>query len=782
MIVKIYIQFLKILRKIWIPLIYIVLPILLFWRNFDFSGINLTFFNGDFNGYYFPDFLQSSKILKDIFNGKLISEIFWDPYNLIGFPLFGAVDRVGILYPVRLIFHLVSNLFPDSWQVFFATYYSLFHMSLAAMGAYLFSKRCLGLKTFFAFVTGLLYGMSGTFLYLATYLNIVPGPALLPFILYFLFTGIQKNSYPRAIVSGYLLSLIIVSGYTATFFYNNLFILLFLLFYFVRSMPSFLKVFAFLVVANGIALLFSAVILFPSREIQQMAERQSLNLVGSSSTGTSLASMLNYFLPNFYGLEKNGTVFGYIGVASFSFILLTIRQTRNRVIPFFIFSALLFVVLSMGNATFLHSLFYRFFPFYSYFRYLTLHHYFVTFSLAILVGFGLSYYDEHEESRGIWIRYLSIMLLSIGGLVLVLSIIQFLSSNPDINAVFSEMIHSTFHAFLVLTLIFLIFKFASRKYLHILIVTVIVLDIFSIASKDTLTNSKLDPRRFNSEGSIISKVKQLLGSDLSRVFLHDSSLRYNSAAEKIYQIDGFQGLPTRMYTAVVNHYQNNEYWIPADSPLLDMWSVRYIVTSRTLLPAEKKHFKTAFVGKVNKNNFGRYYTRSGVRLPIGTIIYVYENTDRLPRAYLVNNLVKTADEKKALELLDRIDIRNSAVVTTNKNILPLSADINGSIAKIKTYKNSYVDIDVLSNGNSFLVLTDAFFPGWKAYVDGKTSDIYKTNVALRGVFLEDGRHQVEFKYEPKRLYLGAIISFVTFILVLVFFIFQYRRRSPITFS
>ena len=772
----------KTLRRLLIPLIYIVLPLILFWRNFDFSGINLTFFHGDFNGYYYPDFLQSSQLIKDIFNGKPISEMFWDPYNLIGFPLFGAVDRVGILYPVRLIFHLISSLFPDSWQLFFATYYSLFHMSLAAMGAYLFSKRCLGLKTFFAFVAGLLYGISGTFVYLATYSNIVPGPAMLPFILYFLFTGIQKNSYTRAIVAGYLLSVIIVAGYTATFFYNNFFILLFLFFYFVRNMSTFLKVFSFLVVANGIALLFSAVILLPSREIQAMAERQSLNLIGSSSTVVAFSSILNYFLPHFYGIDKSGTVFGYIGIASFSFILLTIRQTRNRVIPFFIFAALLFIILSVGNATFLHSLFYRFFPFYSFFRYLTLHHYFVTFSLAILVGFGLSYIDEHKESREVWIRYLAITLLFLGGLIMTLLTIHFLSVNPQTKSVFYDMFQSAFHAFLAVSLIYLIFKFSSQKYAHLLIVAVILLDIFTVASKDTLTNSVLDPRRFNTEGSIIKKVKNLLGTDVSRVFLHESSLRYNSAAEKVYQIDGFQGLPTRNYTSLVNRYQNNEYWIPADSRLLDMWNVRYIVTSRTLLPSEQRNIKTVYVGTINENNYGRYYSRSGVKLPMGTKIYVYENLDRLPRAYLVGNIVKTTDDKKALGLLDEIDISNSAVVVTKKETPPLTTEAKDSTARIKTYNNSYVDIDVLSKGNSFLVLSDAFFPGWKAYVDGKKREIFRTNVAIRGVFIEDGQHRVEFKYEPRPLYFGALVSFTTLMLLLAFLIFQYRLKSPKSFS
>lgn len=90
-----------------------------------------------------------------------------------------------------------------------------------------------------------------------------------------------------------------------------------------------------------------------------------------------------------------------------------------------------------------------------------------------------------------------------------------------------------------------------------------------------------------------------------------------------------------------------------------------------------------------------------------------------------------------------------------------------------------IDADLSEDG--FLVLAHQWYPGWQATVesDGGASQalpIYKTNLAMRGVFLTAGHHRVTFHYWPWRFYLGAIITSVT-VCVLIGAIFLRRRRS-----
>ena len=55
-----------------------------------------------------------------------------------------------------------------------------------------------------------------------------------------------------------------------------------------------------------------------------------------------------------------------------------------------------------------------------------------------------------------------------------------------------------------------------------------------------------------------------------------------------------------------------------------------------------------------------------------------------------------------------------------------------------------------------LVLADAYYPGWEAYVDGKPATIYPADVALRGVFVPAGTHTVTMEYSPESVTLGAL--------------------------
>jgi uncharacterized membrane protein YfhO len=68
-----------------------------------------------------------------------------------------------------------------------------------------------------------------------------------------------------------------------------------------------------------------------------------------------------------------------------------------------------------------------------------------------------------------------------------------------------------------------------------------------------------------------------------------------------------------------------------------------------------------------------------------------------------------------------------------------------------------VNVDLWCRG--LLVVSETFYPGWEAYVDGKPQPIYEVFGALRGVVLESGSHRVEMRYRPGVVTLGAAVSF-----------------------
>ena len=59
-----------------------------------------------------------------------------------------------------------------------------------------------------------------------------------------------------------------------------------------------------------------------------------------------------------------------------------------------------------------------------------------------------------------------------------------------------------------------------------------------------------------------------------------------------------------------------------------------------------------------------------------------------------------------------------------------------------------------------MVLSEVYYPGWRARVDGREVRIHRVDYALRGVRLESGSHRVEFVYDPVSLKVGLLVTVV----------------------
>ena len=90
--------------------------------------------------------------------------------------------------------------------------------------------------------------------------------------------------------------------------------------------------------------------------------------------------------------------------------------------------------------------------------------------------------------------------------------------------------------------------------------------------------------------------------------------------------------------------------------------------------------------------------------------------------------------------------------------LPVTPPLTGSKAEVVLHKHNRVKINVEMPENGLLFLSDVFYPGWKVYVDGNPARIYRANYLFRAVEVKKGHHTVEFYYEPLSFRLGAVVS------------------------
>jgi uncharacterized membrane protein YfhO len=90
---------------------------------------------------------------------------------------------------------------------------------------------------------------------------------------------------------------------------------------------------------------------------------------------------------------------------------------------------------------------------------------------------------------------------------------------------------------------------------------------------------------------------------------------------------------------------------------------------------------------------------------------------------------------------------------------PAPAPLGGrGTARITRYALNEVDVDVTADGPAMLLLTDNFFPGWSATVDGEERTVHRSHGTFRAVEVPAGASRVQFRYRPLSFLGGAAVA------------------------
>jgi uncharacterized membrane protein YfhO len=90
---------------------------------------------------------------------------------------------------------------------------------------------------------------------------------------------------------------------------------------------------------------------------------------------------------------------------------------------------------------------------------------------------------------------------------------------------------------------------------------------------------------------------------------------------------------------------------------------------------------------------------------------------------------------------------------------------NGS-AKVISYTPDKVYIQVSTNGNSLLFMSDAYTKDWIVKIDGKIAKIYRADYDFRAVFVPNGKHEVVFEYNSTAFNVGSLLALLGVVLIL----------------
>ena len=145
---------------------------------------------------------------------------------------------------------------------------------------------------------------------------------------------------------------------------------------------------------------------------------------------------------------------------------------------------------------------------------------------------------------------------------------------------------------------------------------------------------------------------------------------------------------------------------------------------------------------------------------------IYEYTTALPRAFLASSFIKATDRQKTVDLIydPRINLREQVILDTDVS-LDLADDPNEQVA-ITQYTPTQITLTTKSHTNQLLFLSDTYYPGWRAKVDGQPAALLRADLAFRAVPVPAGNHTVTMTFFPDSFKLGLIIASISLFLTL----------------
>jgi|GEM_PF-1999745 len=295
----------------------------------------------------------------------------------------------------------------------------------------------------------------------------------------------------------------------------------------------------------------------------------------------------------------------------------------------------------------------------------------------------------------------------------------------------------------------------------VLALALVVLDLGSYAAA---FNPTTDAQLYSRVPPVVQFLRQDSGPFRKATFLTNNALDSHTAQDVlavswgmvygIEDINGFNSLQPRRYTDylfgpnvddVSYGYLTNEQLFQPTSPILSTLNVKYLLVPGVLQPQ---------IGPT----FREVYADAQVR--------VYQNMQVYPRAYFVDAVRSEADPRVVLRSVTAggFDGRRLALVEAGQ--LPsLGTASDPAEVTITRYAADEISLTTSTAAQRFLVLSEMYFPGWHAYVDGVETPIYRTNYIFRGVVVPAGRHTLTFVYRPASALWGAALSALALVVV-----------------
>lgn len=724
----------------------IVLPQIKDWHAVVVICVLVAIFFRDIllkNAFFWEDFLYQFYPFRNfaavsLSGGELP---LWNPYTFSGTPFQADIQSAVFYIPNLLLTLFVSG---GKLNFYWLEVQIIIHIMVAGIGLYFLAKD-FGINRISALFSGITFALSGFMITHTIHQVIICQVAWLPLIMLLFRKAILKSSVTSMIFGGFVLGNAILAGFPQV----SLYIFLFLFFYFLFILFSewnnnkFRKSLIIAVIAAGFILIavgYTAIQLLPTIELAPLSQRAAITYEKSQEGQMSWEQLLTLFVPKYFGSSgANGYSFWgpgaywvywetcfYIGVPALILALLSIFKWKDdKNILFFLVVGLFSIFYALGDNFVIHNFFFHYIPGFDKFRSVGRITLLSTISFSILAGYGFDFVIKtaSQSTKNIQ-KYLSaIAVLFV--LIFILAQTGWMQSNIDrrfIDQIHAESTSVTSTMLIVgllsLGLIYLIGKRFSIGLIIISLLAVQFIDIniFGFAQNNGTTNPDEYYRRTE---NIVQGISEAGKSEIFRV---------NSRRENNMILDRNQGMVDRIFMMEGYTPLSLQRIYP---PVQDFDRACDLLNAKFKLKIDQQN---RFMNIVPSDNY-------------------------LPRAFFVYNSVvlKNEDSVKAFMSNEQFNPRRIVVFEDNPDFI-VDSSVQDGIVKIKSYSLNKIILETESSKNGFLVLSEIYYPGWKAYIDGKMQRVIRGDWSLRVIPVEGGKHEIDLRFEPDSFKTGALIS------------------------
>jgi len=206
-----------------------------------------------------------------------------------------------------------------------------------------------------------------------------------------------------------------------------------------------------------------------------------------------------------------------------------------------------------------------------------------------------------------------------------------------------------------------------------------------------------------------------------------------------------------------------------DHPLLAALGARYIMTADELAGPEVKEIYVDAAGPAPEP--GAKTSEVTGAATGATTIRIYENERALPRAWVVNEVRVIEDREDLLDSLAGLDPSREVLLEEAPDLqvweeLPPGRQMFRPSIEVRSESRNSLELDVFAPRSGMLVVSEAYFPGWRAWVTPAAAGgpqaievpVYRADGMLRAMPVPAGRSSVELRYFPMSVKVGLFAS------------------------